>query len=484
MLLVAKPFWFTLAGHAVASIAKAAPAPPERGPRPVLPLVAGVFLSAVLGAPLLRPVVVYVYETQIDKTVNHRGDTPLWNDMQQFFAWSLAERQSTGDFYRIAYQLPPHDHIFTIAPIFNHTPLYKIGYTPAQLFRSIPMSSEPDLLEVLSVKYLVSDHELAEPSLVLDRRFGQLVVYRFMRYHARHPFTLLGGGEAELVRFDPELIQIKLHGTTPGTRLKVHVSAYPRWEARLNGRHVPISPATAYGMEYPFLMEVPVGDGDLVFRYERRAVDWAGIAISWLALLAFALCAFGRVEPVVWPARFPEPVTAGRVGRALAVGGVLLLLGTGVRKLSFPPPMPRGSVFGLHTRDSTLTLAGQSCSRRRPAKWRCGDSEVTAKVVKGPYGSHYCMNAPGSGPLEYEVNAKLGRFLEGRYDPDKPTGSIRVFADGQLLGEAAAHPDKEELRAGLVFLQIDTRSRAGQSARLRFVLEGGPLRCFDFSIEP
>ena len=94
------------------------------------------------------------------------------------------------------------------------------------------------------------------------------------------------------------------------------------------------------------------------------------------------------------------------------------------------------------------------------------------------------MNAPGSGPLEYEVNAKLGRFLEGRYDPDKLTGSIRVFADGQLLGEAAAHPDKEELRAGLVFLQIDTRSRAGQSARLRFVLEGGPLRCFDFSIEP
>jgi hypothetical protein len=484
MLLVAKLFWFSLAGHAIAVIVKGTPAVPDRVLRSPLRIAGCLVLVAALGAAVVRPVATYIYETQVDKEIEHRGDTPFWHDLEQFFTWSRAERESTGDFYRIAYEIQPHDHISTLGPIFNQTPLYKVGYTSTQIFRSFPMSTEPELLESLSVKYLLSDHEIGDPNLVLERRFGQFWVYRSERYVARHPFTLIGGGQAELVRFDPELIQIKLRGTTPGTRLKLHVNAYPRWEASLNGRHLPIAPATAFGMEYPFLMEVPAADGDLVFRYARRAVDWAGLLITWAALIALGLCAFGRMGSVVRPAWFPVLIRAGRFGRALATGGVLLLVGIGVRRLALPPPLPAGSVFALRSRDSTLTLAGQPCGRRGSAKWRCGDSDVAAKVVRGPYGSHFCMNAPSSGPLTYTVNAKLGRYIEGRYDPDQLTGSIRVFMDNQLLGAATAHPDKEELRAGLVFLQIDTRSRAGQSARLRFELEGGPLRCFDFSIAP
>ncbi|HET6149570.1 MAG TPA: hypothetical protein VFH68_18680 [Polyangia bacterium] len=67
--------------------------------------------------------------------------------------------------------------------MFNQTPLYKVGYTSAQQFRDFPMSGRPELFVALSVKYLLSDHDLAAaPGLVRVRDFGQLHLYRLADY--------------------------------------------------------------------------------------------------------------------------------------------------------------------------------------------------------------------------------------------------------------------------------------------------------------
>jgi hypothetical protein len=472
MLLVAKLFWFPLAGHAVAVLLRKLPAPAGRG-------FWGWSLAAVvviaLGATLLRPATAYVYRTQIDKSLWHREATPLWRDLQAFFAWSAAERRSTGDFYRIAYKTEPHEHIFTLAPIFNQTPIYKVGYTSAQSFRSFPMTDEPDLLEALSVKYLVADSELADPSLVLDRTFGGLRVYRFERYRPQHPFTLIGGGEAELVQLEPERIQLRLHGIAPGTRLKLHVAAYPRWEATLDGRRLPISPATAYGIEYPFLMEVPAADGDLIFRYRRRALDWSGLAVSGLALVAFVLCALGRLDSLQFP-------RLRAVARPVAIGVVVLAIGGAAWKLARRAPLATGSPFAIPA--SRLWFASQPCTARGSGKWSCPAGDVEVRVASGGYGSHDCLIAPPVGPLVFTTKTTLGRFIQVSYEAGIVPGSIRVYVDDRLAGETATRVDGPLTPAGLIFLQFDTRSFAGQLARLRFALTGGPLSCFDASIVP
>jgi hypothetical protein len=485
MLLVAKLFWFPLAAYAVVSLFRGESAETKPAARSPLRRLSAIALMATLGAPLVTPVAVHVYRTQVKKDIEHRGATSLAQDFQKFFEWSHRERQTNDEPYRIAYSLlDKHDHIVSISPVFNETFFYKVGYTSAQQFRSFPMSDEPDLLEALAVKYMVADHDYTDGAFVLEQTMGQLRVYRFSRYRARHPFTLTGSGQAELVKLEPERIHLRLQGTSPDTRLKLHVAGFPRWEAKLNGRAVPIAPATVYGMEYPILMEVPVADGDLVFRYVRRTPEWLGLSITLATLLVLVFVGTGRVKLIRSRAWFSAAHSfAMKVARVLPWGAGCAVVCSGLfiiwRVFS---PVPRSSsdhlLESLAPTDE-VSLAGARCERRGPIRWQCGPHEVRVDVVGGAYGSHVCLTAPAAGPLVIAARKQLGSFLEATYDPSaNMPGRIRVAVDGSMLGDTATRGDEH----GLSFLQIDTRLRAGMPANLRVELEGAPLHCFDLRI--
>jgi hypothetical protein len=497
MLLVAKLFWFPLAGlGAVTLFRQAFGAPRGSGDGGVLARLspgrrlACVVVVAALGAPLLRPMALHVYQTQVTKEVQVRNHDSIWLDLKAFLEWSRVERESTKELYRIAYFINnQHDHIVSLSPVFNQTMLYKVGYTSAQQFVRFPMSSEPELYQALSVKYLLSENETSDGRFAPVRTFGQLHVYRFTGYQPQHPFTLVGDGQVELEQFDPELIRLRLRGVAPGSRLKLHVARFPRWEATLDGRTLPISPATAYGMDYPFLMEVPAGDGELVFRYVRRGPDWAGLGLTWLALLGFAAVATRLADG---PARRLAPALQalrGRLargaGRAVVVG-VAVVLGAGglaglVRKMASPSRLSPDSVYAVATPETELSLGGTRCQALSPTKWQCGPNEIRAEVVAGDYGSHFCMTAPTAGTLVLSTRTRLGRFVEASHDPYRNTpGRISVSVEGKVLGETGTRgPDQ-----GLQFLQVDTREHEGRTAALRVELEGGPLHCFDVKLVP
>jgi|GEM_PF-6253868 len=489
MLLVAKLFWLALAGYAMTAGAHRSREVLNRlHDRSRAQRAIGLVLFAAIGAPLLKPAAQHLRETQLVRKIQTAQETPYWQDMVPFFEWSLGERQRTHEFFRIAYALPMHNHLSIIAPVFNQIPAYKVGYTPAQEFRSFPMTSEPELYEALCVKYVVTDQPLAQPDFVLDRTFGQLQVYRFARYRSQ-PFTLLGGGRAELARFEPERIELRLRGVTPGARLKLHVARYAPWEARLNGQVVPISPATVYGVEYPFLMEVPAADGDLVFRYVRRAPDWIGLAASLVSLSLMALLAIGRIDRlrahrfyVVVAATLRKGAADRRARAAVSVLAVVLL-GLVIRILTAPTRLPTESVFRLAVPPAgEISLGQQPCVATEPAVWQCGPHQIRAGVASGIYGAHFCLSAPAVGPLVFTTTTKLQSFIDGRYDATDATGRIRVSVDDSVLMEMATrHSDQ-----GLQFIQIDTRSlvHKGETARLRIELEGGPLNCFDFNLVP
>lgn len=482
MLLVAKLFTYPLAGHAVVACFRGRACARRHVPSPRRRLGVVVLLAA-LGAPLVQPAAQHIYRTRVKKQVEHRSEGSLVRDLQKFYEWSKREREATSEPYRIAYSLAErHDHVVSISPVFNHTFLYKVGYTPAQQFRSFPMSDEPDLLEALQVKYLVADHDYGNPVFIPEQTIGKLRVYRFSRYRAFQPFTLLGSGQVELVRLEPELIQLRLRGTSPGTRLKLHVAGFPRWQAKLNGREVAIEPATVYGMEYPILMEVPVADGDLRFAYVRRAPDWLGLLVTLVTLLLVGFVAMGHPLVAGRPAwlhglRLP-PGKSARVlvwgaGATLVVGGLLLLW----LVPSAPAPAPEPVLDSAAA--AQLALGETPCQAQGASAWRCGEHEVSRDVVTGAYGSHICWTTRAAGPLRVATRRQLGRFLVASYDPGVDmTGRIRIYADDELLGDTSTRGYED----GLVFVQVDTRSRAGRLVTLRLELLGAPLRCFDLRI--
>jgi hypothetical protein len=481
MLLGAKMFWFPLAAHALVTLARW-PWRHRLAPHAPLRSRAAWLLGAVLGIPLFWPACERLYAQQVAKSYPAQQALAHFTELQALFAWSHELRQRSSEFYRIAYDFPTHEHLSTLAPMFDGTFYYKVGYTPAQQFRNFPMSREPELLEALSVKYLVSDRAPSGNDFVLERQFGKLGVYRFVRYRAQ-PFTLSGAGQVELRSFEPERIHFRLSAVAPGSQLKVHVANHDRWQATLAGRPVAIDPAPVYGREDPILMELPAMNGDWVLRYVRRLPDWIGLVLSLSALPLFGLVAYADSR------RHHDPrlgaIWAGlrrwRPGlRRAAVAGGAIVAAWASWRLVYPSSLlPASSIF--HSAGAgELWLAGERCQSSGPLAWQCGPHAVRAGVVRGEgLGLMLCLTAPPVGDLVLALETEPGRFLEGRYRPAPGSGRFRLTLAERLVGELSTHATTREDRdmEGILF---DTRSDVGRgSLPVRLELSGAALHCFD-----
>lgn len=476
-LLVAKLFWFALAGYGGAALAR--PLLPADSAMPRWRRVASLALGAALGAGLLAPGWRHFYDTQIAKGIVGEDERQFFGDLQRLTRYTRELRQSSTEHYRVAYHMWRNEHLATLTPVFDGSLMYKVGYTPVQIFEKVPMSDDLALLEALSVKYVVSSYPLRLPALQQEKRFGALRLYRFTNYRP-DPFSVVGPGRGELLEFSPEQLRIRLSGTSSESRLKIHVASFPRWQASLDGEVLSITTVPVFGAEYPMLMEVPVRDGELVLRYVYRAVDWLGLCVTLAAMPAFAVG--------VWLGRRRAPLSAlaarvSRHARPIALGTLLLALaatsvaaaGTRTRdKL-----LPSDSIFRLVSSGGAMTLGEVPCVETSPLSFRCGASRVRADVVSAAWGLHLCMTAPDAGDLRVRVQTQLGSFLAGHYDPLKDgAGSIAVSVDGEPLGTVAARP--AYLRHQHV--QFDTRARRGQPASVEVVLTGTARNCFDLSV--
>ena len=517
-LLVARSMWIALAAHAVVTLFHlAVPARAPGAPRGRRRWVA-LLVLLVLVSPLAWPVAREIGRTQIVKTVQTPDSTAFWSDLSSLLAWSAQLPRKSGEVHRVAYALPMHDHLSTLAPVFDGTWIYKVGYTPAQQFNRFPMSDEPALLEELGIEYVVSDHDYVgagNPDFTLDRTFGALRVYRFAR-HRPTPWSMVGPGHAELIRLDPERLRIRVNGTHGGgapSRLKLDVAAHPRWRATLDGHELPISMVAAHDAEYPFLMEVPVHDGVLELRYVLRAADWLGLVITWLALFGLGGLACVRAGGPVRDGRerawrrawfvgvrraaavaagWTRARVAGRMRGGLALGALLVALGLGAwARLGNPlaPPLQPRSMFGLpgsgtsgvRAGSVSLELGGAACLRDGHAAWQCGAAgRVEGMVRSGLYGAHVCMAAPTDKPLVVTAEGPVPRFVTGRYDPGEGEGRIRVEVGGREVGNLATRDQSQ----GLQFFQFDTRADTGRVLPVRTTFEGAALHCFDVAPVP
>jgi hypothetical protein len=476
-LLVAKLFAFPLSAYGLVELVR--PLVGALRTRTLRREHAAPALACGLLVVLLVADFQHVVDSQLKKQIVGESEKKYFRDLEKVLAWSRQERAASRGHYRIAYNMWRSEHLSTLAPVLDGTPMYKVGYTPVQIFEAFPMTGEDWLFEALSVKYVVSSTPLSRPTLTPLRQFGALTLYRFENYRP-DPFTMIGGGQAKLLEFSPERIRIRVSGATAASRLKLHVARFPRWRARYGEKYVRITGATVRGVEYPWLMEVPAQNGELVFAYERRGTDRAGLGITLVALpsIAFALW-FDRKRKLStragrWLRRRARvlALVAGLLGLAL-VGLVAHGVQTRERLL-----MPR-SLFRAVRSPADLTLDGKPCKQTAPLSFRCGDQRVRADASPAVWGVNLCMTGPEQGQLQLKVRTRLGGFLAGQYTPAKQgKGRIQVRIDGKQvanLGTRPAHLNRQDLR-------IDTRKRRREEALVEVTLTDAALHCFDLGV--
>jgi hypothetical protein len=477
MVQVAKSFWFPLAAYGLVEI--------FRGGRLALPLrkppllLVARLLPLVLLLPFVPSVSGWIYRTQIKKTYQNSYPVELYRDFLRVNEWAAQTRKESHEFYRIAYRAPGLQALQNLSPMLSNTPVFRAdGPTPSHQFIATPCDFDLGLLKAASVKYVVSEGTLSEPELELAYQSGQLNVYHFKQFKPEL-FTIIGTGEGQLKTFAPELVEIDLRNVGPATRLRLAVANYERWEATQNGKTLKISPAPAYGNEFPYLMQVPAANGLVRFRYVYRTIDVLGTVISATALLMLGLLVFV-------PNRLRDALSIVRVGPRVTrwlwiplTATVLLALAIFIQRANtLTHLLPKSSLF--HQMGSgTLTLGSHPCAKLGELDYACDPIPLQASYVYGNHGVHLCMSAQDHSSLEIRTKAKLGSAVIVRYDTGEGQGTIQAAVNGESLGQVQAKPPSTDFQ----YAYFDTdRFASSSSSELYLRISGGPLRCFDIEM--
>lgn len=428
-----------------------------------------------------------------------KNDIPHWQDYREFLQWSAGLRKQDDDFYRIAYLGSRHDHLFLGAPVYNDTPLFKSGFTPALMFKHRPDTADPSLLRLLSVKWVVSLRELSNPSCEFHRRFGLIWVYRFRDYDPAR-YTLEGPGRVEVLAFEPddETIRLRVSGTDGTSRLTLHVAPYANWRATVDGKPLEITTARLSGHEH--FMSVPGRDGVIEFDYVSPASNLLGRLCTGLALGLVVLLLWCRVRPASsvagWSRKTLAPWWQRAERQGVAIGG---LLGLGLIAaplvLSATAPTPPGDPLRKHLAQARVELVGpglsEPCMRQRSTRFQCGKplwNHVGAAAVQSEKVLRRCIWAHPVKDRTLRIvfpDVQLGSVLAGHHGlADDAAGygtpvELAVSIDGRPVGRFG-RPDEKGWEAW----EIDTSDWKGERAKVVFEVRSEDDENRDYCFEP
>ncbi len=318
----------------------------QASPDPTRPGGVRLALRRAFVALVLAPFVVFGHRAAPfehfapTRPLAYASESALYRDLRQAADYlNTLPRPSLG---RIALVAPTHEHLLLALPVYTGLPVFKVGFTPEDNYRLKFESRDPAVWRALGVSHALSLGPLGGPEVELERQFGALRLYRFLPF-TREIVAVRGTGRAEVLRDEPEALDVRIDGAGPDSLLFVAKGRYALWRAELDGRPVEIRGAVV-GDSPPVFMEIPVSDGVLRLRYRAGAPEWIGgiaSSLAWLLLAGlFLLGAIPRLRALLgsWPARLRAPLAAGATLGGLLCAAVAALWF--VLRLALPAPSP------------------------------------------------------------------------------------------------------------------------------------------------
>ena len=211
--------------------------------RLVAPLgaVALAGLGAIAAVGLVRDSRAALVEHEVGAVQTERvpNQPEFAGDYAAFLAWAREQWDAREGDYRIAVQAARNHHLFMDAPVWTHTPQYKLGFTPGDNFVHKPESGRRELLDALGVRWMVGVGR-ERPGEVA--RFGSIGVrpHRTVRPRggeAKGLAWLEGPGAVEIIEADLRegLVRARVSDIGAGSRLVFAIAGYPRWQLEVAG---------------------------------------------------------------------------------------------------------------------------------------------------------------------------------------------------------------------------------------------------------
>lgn len=429
---------------------------------------------------------------------------------REFVAWADARWQARDHDYRIAVREGRNVHWFMDAPVWQATPIYKVGFTPGDNFVHKPEQARPELLDALGVRWILTNTRSTTPQRGEVARFGTLAV----REHRGHPRPLAwmqGPGELELVHADLRGGSVRVRVRVPadaaeGSRVVFGIAGYPRWHATLDGAAIewievpvwgdaePVTPEQRRsgalrggkaggddGSEPTLLaIDLPAGtrEAELELRYvEHTPREWVAELLSLLAWLALGVALLGRERALAQRVRAWFGVgerALTKLAHPVALGLVVALVGM------LAAARWQSAAQAEHARLLGRALAGEvTLVRAEPGPVK------TSMLIRPALLLRPRPGAPASATLELDaMPTTLHGWLGIDDDQAQQKGRWalhRVRIEARPRGSSEAWTVLADLQvrhvAGRIELALPTAELAGTAVELRIVdsCEGNTL---------
>ena len=204
---------------------------------------------------------------------------------QEFVAWARPVFRKTKGFFRLGLWTHRNNHLLMDLSPRLSVPIYKIGSTPAAIYRYKMETHDPDVLRYVNVRYILTDSKRRYSYLRFRRRFKNLYLYEF-KHWSPEPYTVVGSGAIKLEKWSDEDIVLRVASGARG-QLRLHVSAFPRWSATRNGKPIPIRLFSFPNLRKTAFMTVALKPGTYRFQFRRSVVEYLSFFAMILGLLLF-----------------------------------------------------------------------------------------------------------------------------------------------------------------------------------------------------
>jgi hypothetical protein len=188
-------------------------------------------------------------------------------------------------FFRVATKSHRHDHQFVDLGTRLEFPIYKMGYMPATAFDYRFETGDPELLEALNVRYVISLSGPPSGDFEKVEQFGRLTLYEFEDWQ-KQPFEIIeGSGDVTVETFEDETIVLEADEGASG-RLRLNVSNFSRWHAYRNGESIAVDETRLVNEEHTGFMTVELEPGTYRFEFRRGWTEWLAYLLFVVGLLA------------------------------------------------------------------------------------------------------------------------------------------------------------------------------------------------------